>query len=164
MLPNPLALQVLVLAPQLISLTSSPHPTTDLTITTTIHNPSTSPITVLKWNTPLDPRAGVLGVFDIHDEVENQSVPIDTVKFNRKLPPSEDDLVEIAAESSVQVEVKLPPVTLHAGREYTVKAKGRWHGVWEGNKGEVGGAKLESLDGKAQGGDFVSNVARVRVE
>ena len=162
MLPTNLTLQVLILAPQLISLSSTPTP--DLTITTTIHNPSTSPITVLKWNTPLDPRAGVLGVFDIHDEVENESVPIDVVKFNRKLPPSEDDLVEIAPESSVKVEVKLPPVKLQAGREYSLKASGRWHGVWEGKKGDVNGGKLEGLDGKAQGGEFDSNVVKVKVE
>lgn len=161
MLPSPLALQVIILAPQLISLSSSPTP--DLSISATVHNPSSTPLTVLRWNTPLDPRAGVLGVFEIHDELENQTVPIDTIKFNRKLPPSEEDLVEIAPESSVQVDVQLPPLKLQAGREYTVKARGRWHGAWEGGKGDVKVDGLHSLD-KVERGEFSSNVERVTVE
>lgn len=161
MLPSPLALQVIILAPQLISLSSSPS--TDLSVSATVHNPSTSPVTVLRWNTPLDPRAGVLGVFDVHDEVENQSVQIDTIKFNRKLPPSEDDLVEIAPESSVEVDVQLPPLNLQAGREYSVKAVGRWHGVWEAAKKDVAGVKLDSLEGLERG-EFSSNVVKVKVE
>ncbi|PLB54160.1 hypothetical protein P170DRAFT_431803 [Aspergillus steynii IBT 23096] len=161
MLPSPLALQVIILAPQLISLSSSPSP--DLSLSATVHNPSSSPVTVLRWNTPLDPRAGVLGVFEIHDERENQTVPIDTIKFNRKLPPSDEDLVEIAPESSVKVDVQLPPVKLQAGREYSLKAKGRWHGIWEGGKADVDGVMLDSLEG-VERGEFESNVARVRVE
>ncbi|KAA8642050.1 hypothetical protein EYZ11_005568 [Aspergillus tanneri] len=152
---NPVTLQILLsLSPSPSSLSSS------LSVIATIHNPTPQPITFLRWGTPLDPRADLLGIFHIHDETLDQPVVLDTVQMNRKWPPSEVDFVQILPASSVEATVSLPlDRNKHedrSGHEFSVQAKGRWHGVWSGTAKEV-----IALEGKqAERGEFESNIAR----
>ncbi|KAE8154487.1 hypothetical protein BDV25DRAFT_135921 [Aspergillus avenaceus] len=155
------ALQVL-LASQLSSIERSSSGTS-ISVNASIHNASNQPVTILKWNTPLDPKAAILGVFEVQDQTDGQAVPLDTIKFSRKLPPSADDLLEISPRSSVNTVVKLPPMALPSSHEFSVRAHGRWHAVWETPVSSVSDAKLEQLS-DAKRGDFESNVVQFKAE
>ncbi|KAF7595674.1 hypothetical protein BBP40_005118 [Aspergillus hancockii] len=156
------ALQVL-LAPQLISIDRSSPEQTALSVKASIHNPSNEPVTMLKWDTPFDPKAGILGVFEVQDKTDGQVVPLDKIKFSRKLPPAADDLLEISPESSVDTVITLPPMPLPAGHEFLIRAQGRWHAVWETPVSDVNDAQLEQL-ADAKRGDYESNVVEFKVE
>lgn len=126
-----------------------------------IHNAAATPVTIVNWNTPLDPAAGVLGVFKVHDTTTDDLVPLDELKISRQLPPSADDLVEIPAGRSVETVVNLPSGALVAGHEYVIQAKGIWHAVWETPREEVQGVRLQQFE-DAKRGEFASNEVSVK--
>ncbi|KAB8235775.1 hypothetical protein ETB97_012616 [Aspergillus alliaceus] len=156
------ALQVL-LAPQLVSIEQSPSQQAAISVKASIENPSNVPVTMLKWGTPFDPKAGILGVFNVQDETDGQAVPLDTIKISRKLPPAADDLLEISPQSTVDTVVTLPPMPLMAEHNFSIRAQGRWHAVWESPVSDVDGAKLEQLS-DAKRGDFESNTVQFQVK
>ncbi|KAL1955651.1 hypothetical protein VTO42DRAFT_8196 [Malbranchea cinnamomea] len=138
--------------------------TLDIAVQNTDGNNSV--LTFLTWDTPLDPHAGVLGVFEIHDE-DDPSVKINTqiIAIRRKLPPPPEDFVEIAAQQTLSARVMLDQVDLPAGRRYAIRAKGWWQAVWEATKEEVlaDAEKAEQLSGGAMSGVFVSESVIVSV-
>ncbi|GFG17068.1 hypothetical protein IFM61606_00503 [Aspergillus udagawae] len=128
--------------PRLRKLTAVHNDDYDLPINVAIHNLANTPVTFLNRGTPFDPRANLLGIFQIND----------TIKINCWLPPSRDDLVEFPAESSKEQTVTIPWIPLEEGHEYTVEAKGIWHGIWACTRDEVTNLQLESLgEGEARG-------------
>ncbi|KAJ6104762.1 hypothetical protein N7523_011082 [Penicillium sp. IBT 18751x] len=132
-------------------------------ITVSIYNPAESPITVLKWGSPIDARAGVLGVFDVCDTGSGEPIPLDIIKISRKLPPSLEDLVEISGGQTMHFTVNLPGAQFHKGHEYSVSAAGTWHAVWEQPRSDVTASQLTDL-GSANRGEFHSNTAYVKLE
>ncbi|KAL4819898.1 hypothetical protein BDW67DRAFT_173166 [Aspergillus spinulosporus] len=128
-----------------------------------VQNKGESPATVLKWGSPLDERANVLGIFEILDTENDKVVEITTVKFARQLPPPKEDFVEIPPGGKIDAEVKIPLVPLEEGRKYTVQAKGWWQAVWEQPMGDVPRENLEKLAGALRG-EYVSEVVPVEVD
>jgi hypothetical protein len=131
-----------------------------LPINIAIHNPATTPVTFLNWGTPFDPKANILGVFQINDTTTDHPITLDTIKFSRQLPPSRDDLVEIPAESSMERTITIPHVPLEEGHEYAVQAKGIWHGIWQCPRDQVTDSQLQQLDKR---GEFESERALFKV-
>ncbi|KAH2668884.1 hypothetical protein KXV32_004660 [Aspergillus fumigatus] len=122
--------------------------------------PLARPVTFVNWGTPFDPKANLLGVFQINDTATDHPITLDTIKFQRRLPPSREDLVEIPAESSMERTITIPHVPLEEGHEYAVQAKGIWHGIWECARNQVTDAQLQELD---QRGEFESERALFKV-
>ncbi|RDW92745.1 uncharacterized protein DSM5745_00067 [Aspergillus mulundensis] len=131
-----------------------------LTFDVSVTNQGGSPATVLKWGSPLDERANVLGVFEIRDVESDEIVPLNSIKFNRQLPPPKEDFVEIASGGSVTAAVTIPLVPLVGGRSYTLKAKGWWQAVWERSLDDVPESDLDQLKGALRG-EFVSEAVPV---
>ncbi|EEH39929.1 hypothetical protein PAAG_02118 [Paracoccidioides lutzii Pb01] len=113
-------------------------------------------ITLLKWNTPLDPQANVLGIFEVREAESGKLVTSLIVKISRKLPPTQDDLVEIPANGVKETQVTLKPMSLDHGAQYKVSAKGRWQAVWAGGVDDVTADQLAEFS-CASLGDFESN-------
>ncbi|KAL4999441.1 hypothetical protein BDV10DRAFT_184333 [Aspergillus recurvatus] len=134
-----------------------------LTIPLSVSNNGESPVTVLKWGSPLDERANVLGLFEVRDAESDAVVPIHTVKFARQLPPPTEDFVEISPGGKVNAEVKIPLVPLDQEKEYTVTAKGWWQAVWEQPLDDVPRENLEKLAGALRG-QYSSEAVPVKVE
>ena len=134
-----------------------------LPITVSVQNTADVPVTVLRWNTPLDPQAGVLGVFEVSDTTDQRTLDIPIIMVSRKLPASEEDLVEIRAHETVDVAVNLPVSGLEKGHQYSVRAQGTWHAVWPTELSNVTPSQLENNEG-AKGGEFRSNDSFVRIE
>ncbi|KAL4886029.1 hypothetical protein BJY04DRAFT_213568 [Aspergillus karnatakaensis] len=138
-------------------------PPLSLTIHLTIHNPSTTtPTTLLNWGSPLDPKAGILGVFEVRDVETNEPVLLDEIKFGRKLPPAREDFVEIPAGGEVTAEVTIPRAPLEQGKRYTIRAKGWWQAVWESALGDVPEGDLDRLTGALRG-DFESEQVPIEI-
>lgn len=129
----------------------------------TVRNTNTKkPATVLNWNTPLDPYADQLGVFEVRDS-KGAVVPLDFIQIRRITPPPASDLVEIKAASSVKVKVALETLSraeLPAGTKYTITATGWWQAVWDQPKEQVVQSHLQELSG-AFSGNFNSNSVQV---
>lgn len=134
-----------------------------LPIKISVHNAADSPVTILRWGTPLDPQAGVLGVFEICDTMDQRKLPVPTIMVSRKLPASEYDLVEIQARHTIDVTVNLPILGLKKGHEYCVRAQGTWHAVWPTELSNVTTSQLRDNEG-AHRGDFLSNESSVSIE
>ncbi|RAK95895.1 uncharacterized protein BO80DRAFT_485598 [Aspergillus ibericus CBS 121593] len=131
--------------------------TGSVTIKATIHNPSDTPITFLTWSTPMDPNAGILGVFEIRDTDTGDLVPLPTIHMSRRGPPFVDDLNEVPANGSITAQVDLPCVPLVHGHHYTIQAKGTWHALWKGPIERVTNHHLENLI-EAERGEFESEI------
>ncbi|KAK1674533.1 hypothetical protein BDP55DRAFT_666777 [Colletotrichum godetiae] len=93
-------------------------------------------VTLLKWNSPLDPA--VLGLGQVSIQPAGASEPIEThaIMINRKMPPGAESLVTLRpGESADQVvelrEPRVPGAVWEAGKA-KVAMKGRWMAVWPG--------------------------------
>ncbi|KAK9851071.1 uncharacterized protein MYU51_011283 [Penicillium brevicompactum] len=127
-----------------------------LPIAVSVHNTAESPVTILRWNSPLDPQAGVLGVFEVSDVTDQRTLPIPKIMVSRKLPASEEDLVEIKANEKLEFVVNLPIPEFEEGHQYSVRAQGTWHAVWPTELSNVTPSQLQD-HGDAKRGEFLSN-------
>ncbi|KAL1649151.1 hypothetical protein SLS58_001725 [Diplodia intermedia] len=133
--------------------------TTPPTLTLTLKNthPST-PLTLLNWESPLDPLALQLGLITIYpadndSKDDNEPLPLATIQVSRKLPPGRDQLVSLAPGESRARDVVLrePVVPLGKVREMDGKKRvkvvcgGRWKAVWGAAGDGVGDAALERM-------------------
>lgn len=128
-----------------------------------IYNPAEHAVTFLTWGTPIDPRAGVLGVFSVCDTTNGEALSMSTIKISRKLPASYEDLVEVSAGQTLEKTVYLPELQLERDHEYSIHAKGIWHAIWDKPAAEISLVNLEDL-AEAKRGDFRSNSALLKME
>jgi hypothetical protein len=145
------------------SIPASFSPPIAVSVQLSVHNTADSPATLLNWGSPLDPRANILGVFEIRDTDTGDAVTLDTIKFSRKLPPPREDFVQIPAGGAVDAEVTLPRVPLAEGHRYTIQTKGWWQAVWEKSLEDVPTDDLEKLTGAERGG-FESEAVPIAVD
>ncbi|KAL4926143.1 uncharacterized protein BDV17DRAFT_293765 [Aspergillus undulatus] len=153
-------LEVRVKSPSIPASFSPPIP---LSVQVSVLNNAESPVTVLAWGAVLDPRANVLGPFEIRDADTDEFVTLNTIKFARQLPPPREDFVEIASGGSVDAEITIPLVPLVEGHRYTIQAKGWWQAIWEKALDDVPADDLLRLTG-AERGSFESEVVPITVE
>ncbi|KAL9106349.1 MAG: hypothetical protein Q9227_008618 [Pyrenula ochraceoflavens] len=111
---------------------STLQPNDPLELRVTVRNAATHGITLLKWNSPLDERAGKLGIFSARDIVDGTLLEGDVIMANRKLPPTREDLVCIEPGSEIEGQIKLLPLSFQKGRKYQVQGKWRWMSAWRG--------------------------------
>ncbi|GME23960.1 hypothetical protein GTA08_BOTSDO13883 [Neofusicoccum parvum] len=132
--------------------TSTSPPTLTARVTNT--HPST-PLTLLTWDTPLDPLALRLGLatvtFGAAGDDEVLAIPV--VQVRRKLPPAADAVVVVEpAGGWAEQEFVLEEPVLDVGRirggggRARVGLGGRWAKVWEGR--EMGMGEGEALSGE----------------
>ncbi|KAH7132584.1 hypothetical protein B0J11DRAFT_427771 [Dendryphion nanum] len=126
---------------QLSQISRSPP---SILVTLKNHNPK-STFTLLKWSTPLDPLAQILGVFKLEDADTGEKVPIDVIMINRKTPPPRDELVTImpGTEESVEVVFNKPWFPEKKPAKYKVKAEGTFKGAWEKSADQVTDNELD---------------------
>lgn len=144
-----------------------------ITLAITVQNDNAVPITLLTWDSPLDPLALQLGVLSITPSGSSTSLDIPTIKVSRKMPPGEDSLVEIPAGqvSKENVIVLKEMLVGNQLREMQVKkvsveCKGTWRAVWAASRGELQAENIERMgtDEGAVSGEFQSEVFDVMVE
>jgi hypothetical protein len=134
-----------------------------VSVTASVTNAAESPVTLLNWGSPLDPRANILGVFEIRDAETEEPVMIDEIKFRRVLPAPREDFVEIAPGASAEVKVTIPRAPLDQGKHYTIRAKGWWQAVWEAPLQDVPPEDLNELTGALRG-EFASDPVPIETD
>ncbi|KAK6197022.1 NRPS protein [Pestalotiopsis sp. IQ-011] len=130
----------------------------DLTFSVT--NNHAAPITLLRWESPLDPLALKLGkvrLFAPADSKEALDIPI--IMVRRKMPPGTESLVTIepgeTAESSIELKEPLVPVDKLTGH-VKVSYQGRWVSAWQKRADQISPKELEDLNAgeEALSGDY----------
>ncbi|KAF2278569.1 uncharacterized protein EI97DRAFT_448472 [Westerdykella ornata] len=138
------------------------------TLLVTVRNghPS-STYTFLKWDSPLDPQATNLGVFKLLHVPSGNEVATDLIRIRRKMPPSRDDLQEIApgTQHSMEIVLDKPWMPKTKPTEYKIWVEGEFHGVWEKAAGSVKDEELEAYtDTNYDGSRFRSEATTIIVE
>jgi hypothetical protein len=130
-----------------------------------VENTGDSRVTLLKWGSPLDRISPMLGIFEVQDTETNKSVETPMMKVSRKLPPPEEDLIEIESGESAEEVVKFLPSVPSSGQSCSIQAKGWWQAVWALSKQEVVSRHLQEIS-EGSSGSFSSNsivISRVRL-
>lgn len=135
-----------------------------------VTNNSPSPVTILSWESPLDPLALSLGLFSITPEGASEPMEIDRVMVSRKTPPGDDSLISLGPGESRENQVVLKEILVPAeklkGKKSKVEVKGRWMGVWPKPRGELSGDAIEkgAHGGGAVAGTFASDSIEIEVD
>lgn len=134
--------------------------TPSLSVSVKNTHPST-PLTLLKWDSPLDPLALQLGLVSVTAAEAAAPLDMPTIKISRAMPPGADSLVTLrpgeSASSVVELRDTFVPKDTWAKGKAKVNMKGRWAAVWPGLvKDELLG-DLEKLSALGGGGDGVLN-------
>ncbi|KAI0103919.1 hypothetical protein GGR51DRAFT_522898 [Nemania sp. FL0031] len=118
-----------------LDITSSPNSRYSIFITLTNNYPSI-PVTILKWNSPLDPAALKLGLVYITPTGASQPIHIDAIKISRAMPPSANSLVTLfpgeCATNTLELRGSIVPDVVWDARPLKIRMAGRWMAVWPG--------------------------------
>ncbi|RYP70892.1 hypothetical protein DL771_005142 [Monosporascus sp. 5C6A] len=139
-------------------------------ITFGVTNTSPRPVTVLAWESPLDPLALQLGRVAVTPSGARQPLGFPTVQVRRRMPPGPEDLVTIepggTAENEVVLREQLLPPERLGGRAAVV-CRGSWAAVWPGLRaadlGEQARAEL-GANKDAVKGTYESETLEIEVE
>ncbi|KAI5851907.1 hypothetical protein BZA05DRAFT_445069 [Tricharina praecox] len=121
-----------------------------LVLTTTLRNPTTSPVSILPWNSPLDALAPSVGVFRVFAAASGDEVDAAFMRINRLVPPPKEDVVFVPAGGEVSVDHELKEFRLQPGK-YRVEAAWTWMQVWWVEGSQVDEAMLEAAANQGQG-------------
>lgn len=142
-----------------VSLSQAPATTTpSLSVSVKNTHPST-PVTLLKWDSPLDPLALQLGLVSVTPAGAQAPIDMPAIKVSRAMPPGADSLVTLqtgeSADSVVELRDTFVPEDTWAQGKAKVSMKGPWAAVWPGlGKDDLLG-DLEKLSALGGGGDGV---------
>lgn len=134
-----------------------------LALDVAVRNNLDHPVTILTWDSPLDPKAGILGIFHARDVEDDHLLQGDFLRFRRKMPPPKDSFVEIGGNSQLVVRAILPGLKLAVGTEYVIQARGRWQAVWDRPMEDIEDELLETLS-EASFGEACCDSERFEVE
>lgn len=139
-------------------------------VAVTVTNGGAGPLTVLAWDSPLDPLALQLGLVRITPEGAPAPLDLPAVRAGRRLPPGEGSLVSLAPGEGRENHVVLagpavPPGAVGGGRggRARVEVGGRWSRVWPGPREELTEAQIADLGG-ADGSAVSGEVEAVGIE
>ncbi|KAI8197918.1 hypothetical protein K4K52_010065 [Colletotrichum sp. SAR 10_76] len=108
-----------------------------------------TPVTILKWNSPLDEAALGLGLVSITPAGASEPIRMDAVKLTRKMPPGADSLVTLLPGESASnvIELREPRVSKDMWRTGEAKQSERLQSVGAGAGGSLTGDwKTEAVE------------------
>jgi len=133
-----------------------------------VTNTGDQALTLITWNSPLDPIAFKLGLVELIPAGSSEPVPMNTIQVRRKMPPESDSLATIqpgeTKENVLELDTRVVPSLKELkGKKMTVRCKGTWMGVWvaDGFKNE----ELEKIGSaeETQFGDFDAELKSVEL-
>lgn len=133
---------------------AAPADTPRLSISVKNTHPSTT-LTLLRWDSPLDPLALQLGLISV--TAAGASAPIDmpTIQVRRAMPPDAESLVTLqpgeSAASVVELRDTFVPKDVWAQGKAKISMKGSWAAVWPGLKKDDLLGDLEKLNALGAG-------------
>jgi hypothetical protein len=109
-------------------------------VTVRVTNNNAGAVTVLTYDSPLDPIALQLGLLTVTPAGAAAPLDLPVVQVRRRWPPPADALTELAPGASAENELVLQEPIVEPGQLGTkaaVQLKGRWTAVWANGKAEV---------------------------
>lgn len=102
---------------------------------------SSSAVTILKWNSPLDASALGLGLVQITPAGAAEPIHMDAIKIKRLMPPKAESLVTLGpgetASNTIDLDnPRVPSRVWEADGPAKVRLAGRWMAVWPGSTKE----------------------------
>jgi hypothetical protein len=118
-------------------------------ISVTVTNNYDTVLTLLNWNSPLDPAATALGVFSFTPDGASAPLDIPTIAFRRVMPPPPDNLITLqpgeSKTSHFTFEDPAVPVG-ELGKKAKLQCSGDWASAWPGyTAAELTPEKLDQL-------------------
>lgn len=100
-----------------------------------VENPSDDTIKVLRWNSVLDPQAGLLGTISLRNQQTAKTVDVPSIMINRQTPPPDEEYVRIEPHSTAsnQITLALTTTKLDEGAGYEALAQGRFMEIYRGD-------------------------------
>ena len=146
-------------------------PSTGITgVVLKVANIGSGPVTILAWDSPLDPLALQLGLLSLTPVGSDGPLDIPAVKISRQVPPEEDSLITIDPGSSQENKIifkePIVPLDILKGSQVDVECKGRWRSIWSAKRSELSAETINALgigDETAFKGDFQSNHVEILV-
>ncbi|KAI5928185.1 hypothetical protein F4810DRAFT_182219 [Camillea tinctor] len=142
---------------------SSSPPTLAIGVT----NTHSSPVTILSWNSPLDPLAVQLGLISFTPAGGNGPVEIPTIMVRRRLPPGPESLVTIepgqTKEQVLELKNRVVPLEKLRGKVGVV-CQGSWMGIWASKADDIAAESLENLGLSEDGSGEKFESQRVEIE
>lgn len=140
------------------------------TLAVKVTNGNDVPVTILTWDSPLDPAALSLDVVHITPHGATAPLELPRLMFRRVMPPGDESLETVEADGVVEREIVLKEAVVPAEKLFVdggparVRLRGRWNCVWTKRREEIGAESLERMAGgdDAVGGEFESNEVEVR--
>ncbi|KAI1769937.1 hypothetical protein F4818DRAFT_434771 [Hypoxylon cercidicola] len=112
-----------------------------------VTNTHAEPVTVLTWNSPLDPLALQLGLLSFVPAGSDGPIDIPTIQVRRKMPPGADSLATIGAGQTREQELELREPIVPLGRlrgTVSVACRGEWMSVWPSEADVISKESLEN--------------------
>lgn len=155
--PNPLDMLAVTLRQ-----TSASPPTVRASVTNKNHYA----ITVLSYQSPLDPLALQLGSLSITPDGSGKPLELRLVKVKRVWPPPENALVVIQPGASATNDMILQEPTVPMSK-LAKKAKvvlgGEWIAVWPRSRDQLSDSDIENASGTAFSGPFSTRVLEIEI-
>ncbi|KAI0008994.1 hypothetical protein F4779DRAFT_411716 [Xylariaceae sp. FL0662B] len=143
--------------------TSSSPPKLAIGVTNTL----SEPVTILSWNSPLDPLALQLGLLSFIPAGSDGPVEIPKIQVRRQMPPGRESFMKIEAGQTKEQELELrePIVPLEKlGGRVSVVCKGYWLGVWPSSSSVLESVlEEEEASEGASRGSFESQVIYIEI-
>ncbi|KAM0280538.1 hypothetical protein ACHAQH_003983 [Verticillium albo-atrum] len=139
------------------------------TLAVKVTNNYDGPLTVLTWDSPLDPSAIALGLLAITPAGADKPLDLPIMQFRRVMPPHPDNLVTLQPGESRTRDLilKEPAVPIdELGGKATVRVKGTWSSVWPTTADKLTPEELEKLqfgESVLSGGEFKSEAVEMTI-
>lgn len=129
------------------------------------------PVTILRWDTVLDPLALQIGVISLTPYGTGQALDLAVIQLRRLMPPHKDQFITIMPGENFVNEIELkPPIVAEEfkleGKTIEVAAKGKWNAVWPYTFEALSKEQLESIgspDDGALRGNFETGSIEVEM-
>ncbi|KAI1409981.1 hypothetical protein F5Y13DRAFT_168710 [Hypoxylon sp. FL1857] len=135
-----------------------------------VTNTHSGPVTILSWNSPLDPLAFQLGLVSFTPAGSDDDGPLQLpiMKIRRIMPPGPESLITIGAGQSKEQELELraPIVPLERLRgRVSVACEGEWMSVWPSEADAITKESLERAGASEDAfrGRFKSEAVEVEI-
>ncbi|OTA57890.1 hypothetical protein K449DRAFT_385951 [Hypoxylon sp. EC38] len=135
-----------------------------------VTNTHSGAVTILSWNSPLDPLALQLGLVSFVPAGSDDSTPIHipSIQIRRKTPPGPESLITLGAGQTKEqeLELKAPIVPLEKLRgRATVVCEGEWVSVWPSEADAITKESLEKVGASEDAfrGRFKSEAVEIEI-
>ncbi|KAL6820773.1 hypothetical protein V8C40DRAFT_251321 [Trichoderma camerunense] len=148
-----------------LSVTIEQTKTSPVTITSTVVNGNTYPITFLLYNSPLDTIAPTIGLLTITPDGALQPLELPEIQIRREWPPSPDSLIQLGPGASQAAEIVLKDfITSQLDKKASVVLRGHWDMVWTKQKDDITVDMIEQAQSQPNPDMFTGSFATESLE